>query len=167
MLYYLGASTVPTLLFLLVGIALLVLEMFTPGVGAAGIGGLVCLVAVIVLQIGWGNPVAAALIIAIVLVLFILALLLFIRSFRLGRLSRSALVLRDAISGDAAEAKKEESSLLGRAGTTVTPLRPSGIAEFDGKRIQVSAEGAFIPAGSRVTVTGQNGLAVLVRPEEA
>ena len=59
MLYYLGASAVPTLIFLLLGITLLVLEMFTPGVGAAGVGGLVCLVAVIVLQLGWGNPAAA------------------------------------------------------------------------------------------------------------
>ncbi len=166
MLYYLGASAVPTLIFLLLGIFLLVLEMFTPGVGAAGIGGLVCLVAVIVLQLGWGNPAAAALIVAITLVLFILALLVFIRSFREGRLSRSAIVLRDAISGDAADAKREESSLLGATGTAVTPLRPSGIAEFEGKRLQVSAAGAFIPAGSKVTVTGQNGLTVLVSPAD-
>lgn len=166
MLYYLGASAVPTLIFLLLGITLLVLEMFTPGVGAAGVGGLVCLVAVIVLQLGWGNPAAAALIVAITLVVFILALVVFIRSFRLGRLSRSALVLKDAISGDAADAKREESSLLGATGTAVTPLRPSGIAEFGGKRLQVSAEGTFIPAGKSVTVTGQNGLTVLVKAAE-
>ena len=48
----------------------------------------------------------------------------------------------------------------------MTPLRPSGIAEFGGKRLQVSAEGTFIPAGKSVTVTGQNGLTVLVKAAE-
>ena len=158
-----GAAWIPTLCFLLAGLALLILEMFTPGIGAAGVGGLVCLLAVIVLQLGWGNPAAAWLVVAIALILFILALLLFIRSFRKGRLSRSSLILQDTIDKDAAGAKAEEDSLVGRTGTALTPLRPSGTALFGEKKVSVSADGAFIPAGAAVEITGQNGLALLVR----
>ena len=53
-----------------------------------------------------------------------------------------------------------------RSGGGFVTLRPSGSAEFGGKRLQVSAEGTFIPAGKSVTVTGQNGLTVLVKAAE-
>lgn len=41
---------------------------------------------------------------------------------------------------------------LGKAGLAVTPLRPTGVVEIDGERIEVVTEGNFIAAGSKVRV---------------
>jgi membrane-bound ClpP family serine protease len=43
-------------------------------------------------------------------------------------------------------------SLKGVRGTTVTPLRPAGIALIGGRRVDVVTEGDFIPAGALVEV---------------
>lgn len=56
----------------------------------------------------------------------------------------------------------EMASLYGREGTVVTPLRPSGTAEFDGRRISVVSDGVSIAAGARVRVTEVEGNRVVV-----
>ena len=38
------------------------------------------------------------------------------------------------------------SHLVGKVGSTLTALRPAGVAEFDGERFDVVSEGAFIKA---------------------
>ena len=38
---------------------------------------------------------------------------------------------------------------LGRTGTALSPLRPAGIAEIDGARVDVVSDGGFIEAGRR------------------
>lgn len=164
----LGPAAVPTLVCLIAGLIMLVIEMFTPGVGAPGVVGLVCLAAVVVLQIGWGSPKIGLLIVAIVLVILLLMLLWFIRSFQKGRLSRSPIVLHDSIDSDSAPVTKDEKSdLVGKRGTSLTPLRPSGIAEIGGVRVNVSTTGAFIGADKAVIVVGANGFDVLVQEADA
>ena len=158
----LGPAAVPTIICLVVGLLLLILEMFTPGVGVPGGAGLLCLLAVVIMQLGWGSPKIGILIVAIVLVILVLALLLFIRSFQRGRLSRSPLVLQDAISGSSGEAPAAESALLGSVGVSITPLRPSGTIAVSGKRLNVTTDGAFIAAGKQVKIVGQNGLDLIV-----
>lgn len=46
-----------------------------------------------------------------------------------------------------APAAAEVPSLKGRTGKTVSPLRPSGTAEFDGKRVDAMTEGTMLDAG--------------------
>lgn len=159
----LGPAAVPTLICLVVGLVCLVIEMLTPGIGAFGIAGLGALIAVVVMQFGWGSPTVAIYIIAIVLVLITLILIWFIRSFQRGRLSKSFLVLSDSIDSNSAAVKDtEKTELLGLEGLTITMLRPSGIAEFSGKRLDVMTSGAFIEAGKRVRITSTEGLHILV-----
>lgn len=54
-------------------------------------------------------------------------------------------------------------SLLGRFGRTVTPLRPSGAAEFDGRRVDVVSEGMPIESGAWVKCIEVKGTRVVVR----
>jgi membrane-bound serine protease (ClpP class) len=56
--------------------------------------------------------------------------------------------------------------LLGKEGRTLGMLRPSGIAEFDGKRYDVIAEGLPINAGRPVKVVVVEGNRVIVRELE-
>lgn len=45
---------------------------------------------------------------------------------------------------------------LGKKGVAMTPLRPTGIAEIDGERIEVVTEGEFIAAGSLIRVVAMD-----------
>ncbi len=160
----LGPTAVATVICLIVALVMFVIELFTPGIGVAGATGLLSLIAVVVMQIGWGQPRVAMYIIAIALLVIILGLIWVIRSMQRGRLSKSFLVLKDESNGtsvpDVASAKSE---LVGKSGVAITTLRPAGIAEIDGKRVDVATVGAFIQKGETVTVVKAEGIHILVR----
>ncbi len=63
-----------------------------------------------------------------------------------------------------APAEGESSPLVGRFGKTVTPLRPSGAAEFDGRRVDVVSEGMPIETDAWVKCIEVKGARVVVRP---
>ncbi|MEZ4694984.1 MAG: NfeD family protein [Rhodothermales bacterium] len=54
-------------------------------------------------------------------------------------------------------------SHLGKTGSALTPLRPSGVALVEGERIDVETEGEFIAAGSRVRVVAMDSRRYFVR----
>ena len=54
-------------------------------------------------------------------------------------------------------------SLVGATGTAHTDLRPSGAALIGGRRIDVVAEGEFIPAGTPIEVISDEGYSRVVR----
>lgn len=167
LLEILGPAAIPTIICLAVGLLLLLIEMFTPGIGLPGILGVLSLIAVIVLQLCFGSPAAAFYISAGVLLIIVVALLFFIRSLQKGRLSRSFIVLNDQIDGSSTSlSDKQEQQNVGRRGTTITPLRPAGIAEFDGKRMDVMTSGAYLEAGVPVVITDIQGLHILVEAAE-
>jgi membrane-bound serine protease (ClpP class) len=60
-------------------------------------------------------------------------------------------------------ASEDYTEFLGQIGTTVTLLRPSGTAEFEGIRLPVVSEGDFIPAGTPVQVILVQGNRIVVR----
>lgn len=45
---------------------------------------------------------------------------------------------------------------LGKSGVAITPLRPTGVIDVDGERIEVVTEGEFIAAGSQVRVVAMD-----------
>lgn len=160
----LGPTAVATIVCLIIALVMFVIELFTPGVGVAGATGLLSLIAVIVMQLGWGHPRVALYIIAISLLVIILGLIWIIRSMQRGRLSKSFLVNRDHSNGtsvpEVAAAKEE---LIGKSGIAITTLRPSGIAEFDGKRLDVATSGEFIKKGATITIIQAQGMHIRVR----
>ena len=164
MLSALGYLAVPCILCFLFGILMFIVEMFTPGFGVAGGLGIASFAAIIVMQF-LANSVTSALIVTAVLVLLLaIIIVLFIRSFQKGALSRSRIVNDTAVEGESSPAAREKSmNLVGKAGTAVTALRPAGIAEIDGQRMNVSTYGNFIDAGTEVTVAAVEGLNVFVR----
>ena len=54
-------------------------------------------------------------------------------------------------------------SLQGKQGTAVTLLRPAGVCEFEGRRVDSVAESTIIEAGAPVEVVRVVGLKVIVR----
>ena len=57
---------------------------------------------------------------------------------------------------------KTSSELLGAKGTTVTPLRPSGIGEFGDKRLDIIARGSFIDKSTSIVVAEVHGSRIIV-----
>ena len=164
MLSALGPLAVPCILCFLFGVLMFIVEMFTPGFGVAGGLGVASFAAIIVMQF-LANSLTAALIITAVLVLLLaIIIVVFIRSFQKGALSRSRIVNNTAVEGDSSPVIKEKGmSLVGKTGTAVTALRPSGIAEIDGVRMNVSTYGNFIEPGKVVVVDAVEGLNVFVK----
>ena len=78
----------------------------------------------------------------------------------------SRFVLNANLKKDEADVSRESehrSRYLGRIGTAVTPLRPTGIVEIGSERIEVSTEGEFISSGSEVRVVAMDRRRFFVR----
>ena len=79
-------------------------------------------------------------------------------------------VLETTLKPDAAQLvseQEERGQVLGLTGRAITPLRPSGVIEIDGKRIEVTTEGGFVAAGSEVKVVAINRRQYFVRMIDA
>ncbi len=66
-----------------------------------------------------------------------------------------------------ARESEQRARYLGKTGRALTPLRPSGVVEIDGERLEVATEGEFIAAGSKVRVVAMDRRRYFVRLAEA
>ena len=158
------AVNLPLLVCFVVGIGLLVLEAFMPGFGLPGISGIV--MEIVAIALTWVNhgPVAALGLTIIVLSLIAIAISMSLRSATKGRLSRSKIILKERESNEAGYRSAEDMQVfLGKEGETTTVCRPTGMAEFDGVKLNVVSEGEFIPAGTRVRIVLVEGSRIVVR----
>ena len=158
------AVNLPLLVCFLVGIGLLVLEAFMPGFGLPGISGIV--MEIVAIALTWVNhgPVAALGLTIIVLSLIAIAISMSLRSATKGRLSRSKIILKDRESNEAGYRSAEDMQVfLGKEGETTTVCRPTGMAEFDGVKLNVVSEGEFLPVGTRVRIVQVEGSRIVVR----
>jgi membrane-bound serine protease (ClpP class) len=159
-----GALWVPCLILSILGLAFLIAELFMPGFGVSGICGVLCLIAVCVIQFLTAKPLTAILVTAVLGAILIALVIVFMKSMKKGLLFRSPIVLKDRIE---AEAVKPSSGslehLIGRTGKTLTPLRPSGIAVIDGQRYSVETQATFIDRDSEITVLKVDGTKITVQ----
>ena len=156
------ASHIPALVMLIVGYALLVVEMYVPGFGLPGISGIVLLtVGMIAME---PSPLQALVLVLIIVLLLGAAFSVAMHSFSKGRLSKSKLVLSESL-----DPKAENDDLdyfVGKTGTTHTALRPAGIAEFDGVKLNVVSDGDFVAAQRPIRVERVEGNRIVVREIE-
>lgn len=160
---YIAGWSIPAIICLVAGVILLIMEMFTPGFGVAGITGLILLIATIILR---ADTLANALITtAIVVVLIVIAGIVFVRSLKKGALNKSPIVLKDASLGESTPLSDESMQrLVGLEGEALTQLRPTGKVKLsDDNTYDVMSAGEFIQKGSRVLVERVEGLRILVK----
>ena len=158
------ASNLLLILLFVVGTGLVITEAFIPGFGVAGISGIVLEIAAIVLTGHRFGTVPA--LIALFGVLLVVGLAVFIsyRSAMKGRLSRSPLVLKDTEKPAKKAASGKDNPWLDREGVVVTPLRPAGFIEIDGRRLDAASTGDFLEKGTAVRVVGMENNHLLIRP---
>ncbi len=65
-----------------------------------------------------------------------------------------------------ARESEQRARYLGKVGHAMTPLRPTGVAEIEGDRIEVVTEGEFIAAGSEIRVVAMDRRRYFVRLSE-
>ncbi len=158
------------LLLVGVGLILLVIEVFvTPGFGVTGVLGLASLIGGLGLSLvgagaTWAVVVTAVAQVAASLLLAIavsLALLRVLPRLPFGR----RLVLETELTANEgfASAPETDRAWLGKRGTAASMLRPAGIADIEGERVDVVSEGEFIDAGEQLTVVRVDGNRIVVR----
>lgn len=149
------------LILLIAGVVLLALEVVLPGL-VAGTAGLVCLVAGVVLAYRDLGPVAGNVTLVLVTGLLVAGFFLWLRFFPQSRLGR-----RFVSQGSVGEIRAEKPELLHQTGQALTPLRPSGTALINGRRVDVVSEGAMVGRGTPVRVVAVEGMRVVVRAIES
>lgn len=158
------------LMLALAGVVLLLVEVLVlPGFGVAGVLGIVAMAAALVLStLGEGSSTQALLTaasrlgisLAVALGLSLL-MLRFLPKTRFGR----QLVLDtnlDAHSGFTSEPLSDH-HLVGKLGVAVSSLRPAGIADIDGQRIDVVSDGDYVEPGDPIRVDHVDGNRIVVR----
>lgn len=159
-------ACLPAIICALVGIGLLVAEVFMPGFGVAGFSGIVLEIAAVVLMyIRTKSFMASSVLFLVALSVTAVALSCSLRSATKGRLSRSGMILTSAETSENGYLASDDMQVfLEKEGTVITALRPTGIAEFDGVRLNVLSEGEFIRPDTAVKVIRVEGSKLFVRP---
>jgi membrane-bound serine protease (ClpP class) len=79
------------------------------------------------------------------------------------RMSIGAVLPEDATAPGVAPGAAELEALKNRTGKTVSPMRPSGTVEFDGRRVDAMTEGVMLDSGVWVRCVAVKGANVIVR----
>jgi len=137
------------LTLLLVGFVLIGFEIFIPGAILGIFGAIAWVVAAL---IGWRNFSEPWNMVSAggLLVFGILTFVVWIRYFPKSRVGKS---LSLQVNQTDYKSHIAEKLAVGTKGKAVSTLRPSGIASFDGKRVDVVADGEWIEAGQTVKVS--------------
>lgn len=80
------------------------------------------------------------------------SVLVFILLWRSGAWDRFILSATLKTDSEARSRGEARSRYLGKAAVAVTPLRPTGVVEIEGERVEVCTEGEFIAVGSQVRI---------------
>lgn len=150
---------VEVVVLLSIGYILVILEIFVPGGILGVLGGLSIVYACYLafgLSPGWGfSAVGLSLVVTVVVVVG------FLRSRTARRLVLSS---PEPKTWKAQNLRLTE--LVGHEGVTLSPLRPAGMAELGGQRVDVVADAEFLDAGVAVRVLEVEGNRVVVEAIE-
>jgi len=152
------------------GLILLAIEVLViPGFGVAGVLGVIAIVASLVLSlVGPGFTItfmmAAAGRVVFALLFALLASLVLLRFLPRLPFGRRLVLKRGLAAAEGyASAPEIDAQWLGKTGQASSPLRPAGIADIDGRRVDVVSDGEHIDAGQFIRVTRVDGNRVVVR----
>jgi membrane-bound serine protease (ClpP class) len=161
-----GYQLALTLLLIVIGLVLLVAELFLPTHGVLSAVAVGALVVGVAMPFFYGDAEKGLLI--LVGVFLIVPVVMGVMLHIWPRTPIGRRMIRSGPEEDATVAAMpvnlELEQLRDRLGRAVSPLRPSGVAEFDGKRIDVLTEGMMVDPGTWVRCIDVKAGKVVVRP---
>lgn len=156
-------TNLPTLLCLILGMCLIVVEVFLPGFGLPGVSGIALVgVGVVLVNMHFGATTAVGALLVIIAVLAVI--ISWVLRYAAHSKTRSELFLHDK---DELHEQGDMHVLVGKTGTTTSVLRPAGIGDFDGVRLNVVTEGGFIERGEPIEIVSVDGSRIVVRQKKA
>lgn len=147
-------------ILLILGLILVIVEMCIPGFGVPGISGAILLIIGIILT---AESAAQALILGTI-ILVILSVVLGVVIYLVSKGKLKGIILKDKLDKVSGYSSTENLDyFLGKEGITLTVLRPSGTADFDGEKLDVVSECEYLEKGTSIKVIKIDGRKVLVR----
>ena len=152
----------PTVVCLLLGMILIIVEVFLPGFGLPGLSGIALVGAGIVLTgMHFGAPMAVGVLLVVIAILAVLISWV-LRQVVHGK-TKTDLFLKE--KGEY-ELHEDMQILVGKTGVTTSVLRPAGIGDFDGVRLNVVTEGGFIERDQPIEIVSVDGTRIVVKSME-
>ncbi len=158
--HFANALEVRTILFFVAGVFLLVVELFIPGFGLAGMAGIGLIL--VSGALAAPNRFAAWLVLSVALFASGIAVAIFILRGRETIFAQYALTTA-LTSKRGYTASSSKSALVGETARTVTPLRPAGTIEVGEERYSASAQGTYIAQDEEVEIVRVEGNQIFVR----
>lgn len=162
--FIVGDAEVLELVLFMAGLVLMVVELFNPGFGAPGIAGIIMIVLGLVMASD--NPITGLRSLTIALIVSVVSgFILIKRGLKSPYLER--LVLTNASSERFNEKLEENieasiSTKVGATGVSLTPLRPAGTVDVNGKRVDAITQGEFVGKAVEVRIVQIEGSKVVV-----
>jgi membrane-bound serine protease (ClpP class) len=152
-----------TLIVALIVIALVLffLEIFLPG-GILAVVGAGCLLGASYLTYEEYGVVAGVAVLigsGVVSLIFFLVELQLLKSTRFGKFLRS----EGSIQGGS-NAPAGDDSLVGKQGTALTTMAPSGRVRIDGRNYEAAAQGGYVAKGTPIEVVRVESFKLIIKP---
>ena len=154
------------ILLYLVSAALIVAEVFVPSGGIISIFAFASMVGGVAIFFQHSTFAGIAGVV-IAMVMIPVVLVLAYKAFPKTKFGKSVtLTPSERRQGDAVPDTDEIMALLGKTATVISPLRPVGMCDFDGHRVECVAESGYIENDKIVKVIKVDGTQLTVRIEE-
>ena len=157
---------------LIVGVVCLAIEAIQPGFGVFGISGIVLLVLSVVLRAVFHQPDDNVLMqcfqfVLLDVLIVALGVVIFIVIQKAGLLKKTPFFLNGtAVDEKYSDGTKNYADLVGKEGTSVTVLRPSGKAEIEGAVYDVESANFLVEKGEKIVVVATEGGVIKVKKSE-
>lgn len=149
--------------FFVIGLILILVEVFTPGFAIFGLSGIICILIGVFLS--EDDPMHAMFKMALVILVFALLTPLFLRYVKKSK-GFKRLTIDDQLTTEAGYTSRKSGleALIGLQGIALTDLRPAGTVQLsDDTRVDVVTRGEYIQQNRQVSVIAVEGTWLVVK----
>ncbi|KMK75950.1 NfeD family protein [Alkalihalobacillus pseudalcaliphilus] len=160
-----GFAGMEAILLFVVGVILILIEIFIAGFGLFGILGIISILAGMLM----GGYSTAHMLISIVIAIVVTAVaaIILFRYFGDKGPWRKVVLQAATTAEEGYISNVTRNDLIGGIGEALTPLRPSGTAQIGEEFLDVVTEGRYIEQGTKVQVVKTSGSRIVVREKKS